>query len=76
MALKIALSIKARIIILQELFISNWELVYSIFNFYWPQRDRIAIRIIIIIKKNLLNKIVVEHRLDLVNYPYFIFLEI
>lgn len=29
-----ALNIKARLVMLQKLCISNWELVYNMFNFY------------------------------------------
>lgn len=74
--LKIALSIWARIIQLQKLFISNWELTYIMFNFYWPQRNKTVIRVMMIMKKNLLNKIVIEYRTNLVNYFYFILFEI
>lgn len=36
MALDTVLSIGAGIVILQKLFISNWEICHSAFNFYWP----------------------------------------
>lgn len=75
-ALEIALDIQAGIILLQEPFIGNWKLVYSAFNFYWLQRDKTAIRVMMVVKKDLLNKIVIEYKTDLVNYSYFIFFEI
>lgn len=76
MALETALDIRAGIILLQEPFIGIRELVHNAFNFYWPQRDRTAIRVMTAVRKDLLDKIVIEHRTDLVNHPYFIFLEI
>ncbi len=76
MALETVLDIRAGIMLLQEPFIGNWELVHSAFNFYWPLKDRTAIKIMTVIRKDLLDKIVIEHRTDLVNQPYFIFLKI
>ena len=76
MALETALSIGAGLVMLQEPFIGNRELVHSAFNFYWPQGDRIAMRVMTAVRKDLLDKIAVEHRTDLVNHPYFILLEI
>lgn len=75
-ALETALNIGAGVVMLQEPFIGNQELFHSAFNFYWPQRDRTATRTMIAVRKDLLDKIVVEHRTDLVNHPYFILLEI
>ena len=76
MTLETALDKRAGIIMLQEPYISNRELAHSAFNFYWPQGDRTAIKVMTAVRKDLLDKIVVEHRTDLVNYPYFVHLEI
>ena len=76
MALEIALNIRAGIIMLQEPFIGNRELAHNAFNFYWPQGDRTAIRVMTAVRKDLLDKIFVEHRTDLINQPYFVLLEI
>lgn len=46
------------------------------FNFYWPQAERKNIRVITVVKRVLVDKIVVDHRTDLINHPYFILLEI
>ena len=75
-AMENALDIRARIILLQEPFIGNQELVYSAFKFYWLQRDRTTIRFMTAMRKDLLDKIIIDHRTDLVNQPYFIFPEI
>lgn len=76
MVLETVLDIWAEIILLQEPFISNRKLVHSAFDIYQPKGDKIAIYIMTVVRKNLLNKIVVKHRTNLVNHLYFIFPEI
>ncbi len=76
MALETTLTIKAGMVMLQELFIGNRELSHSAFNFYWPQGERSEIRMVTAIRKDLTDKLVVENRTDLVNHPNFILLEI
>lgn len=76
MALKTELSIKAGIIMVRNLLISNQEIYHSRFNFYWPQDDRKNIKVMMAIRKNLMDKIVINHRTDLGNHLYFILLEI
>ena len=61
---------------LQEPFIGGQELSYNAFNLYWLQGDRTAIRVITVVRRNLVDKIVIEHKTDLVNHPYFMLLEI
>lgn len=61
---------------IQKLFINNQEIFYGRFNFYQPQKEKQNIRVIIVVKKNLVDKIVIDHRIDLVNYLYFILLKI
>ncbi len=62
MALETALSIGAGIVMLQEPFIGNRELCHSAFNFYWPQGNRTEIRAMTAVRRDLQDKIVVEHR--------------
>ena len=76
MALKTALCIEAGIVMLQELFIGNREVSHSGFNFYWLQGERKNIRVMTAVKKEVIDKIVVDHRTDLVNHPYFMLLGI
>lgn len=76
MALKTTLSIKVGIVILQEPFISNKEISYSRFQFYWLQKQRNNIRVMTAIKKQLIDKILVNHKKNLMNHPYFMVLEI
>lgn len=74
--LKTVLSIETRIILLQKPFISNPELCHSAFKFYWLQRNKTKIKVIIIVRKDLLNQILIKYRINLVNYLYFTFFKI
>ena len=76
MALETGLTVEAGIFMIQEPFISNREISHSGFNFYWPQGERKNIRVMIAVKKDLAGKIVVDHRTDLIDHPYFMLLEI
>ena len=76
MALETALSVEAGIIIIQEPFIGNQEISHSGFNFYWPQGERKNMRVMTAVRKNLADKIVVDHRTDLINHPYFMLIKI
>lgn len=76
MALETALNIGAGIVMLQEPFIGTREISHSAFNFYWPQANRKEIRVMTAVPKEFTNKIVVEHRTDLINHPYVMLLEI
>lgn len=76
MALETALSIGAGMVMLQEPFIVAREISHSTFNFYWPQAERKEIRVMSAIQKKLSNKLVVEHKTDLINHTYVMLLEI
>lgn len=76
MALETALSVEAGIIMVQEPFIGHREISHSGFNFYWPQGEKKNIRVMTAVRKDLVYKIVIDHRTDLVNHPYFMLLEI
>lgn len=74
--LETALSIGAGIVMLQEPFIGSREICHSAFNFYWPQTgQRNEMRVMTTIKKDVMNKAVIDHRTDLVNHPYFMVFE-
>ena len=75
MALETALSVEACIVMVQEPFIGNREISHSGFNFYWPQGGKKNIRVMTEVRENLVDKIVVDHKTDLVKHPYFMLLE-
>ena len=76
MALETALSVGAGIVMIQEPFIGNRKICHSGFNLYWPQKERKKIRVMTVVRKNLVDRILVDHRMDLVNHPYFMLLKI
>lgn len=76
LALETALSIGVGIVMLQEPFISTQEISHLAFNLYWPQAEKREIRVITAVQKEFTNKIVVEHRTDLINHPYVMLLKI
>lgn len=76
MVLEMALTIRFLSVISHKPFIGNWELVYNAFRFYQLQKDKNGIRLMIVVRKNLLDKIIIEYKTDLINYLYFIFFEI
>lgn len=60
---------------IQELFINNSEIFHSGFNFYWPQKKRKNFKIMMVMKKELVDKIEIDHKTDLINHPYFMLLK-
>lgn len=70
------LSIRAGIVCLQEPFIGKRTITNSAFNFYWPGGLRNEAQVLIAIKRELINEIMVDNRTDLVDHPYFLALDI
>lgn len=77
-ALEIGLGLNVRVVCIQEPFLEKKNLAYARFNLYWLARphNHKDNCIFIAIKKDLLNKIIVENQIDLVNYPYSMVLDI
>lgn len=76
MTLKTAISVEAGIVIVQEPFIGSQEICHNGFNFYWPPGKRKEIRVMTAVRKDLGDKIMTDHRTDLIYHPYFMLLEI
>ena len=75
-SLETALSIGAGIVCLQKPFIGRKSFAHSTFNFHWPGRLKTEARVLIAVKKELMGKIIVENRTDLIDHPYFLALDI
>ena len=75
-ALEMALNIGIGLVCLQKPFLGNKDITYSAFNFYQPERVKANARVLIVAKKELGNKIIVENQIDLVDHPYFVTLDI
>lgn len=74
--LETLLRIGIGIVYRQELFIWNKSITHSTFNFYWLEGLRNDARVFTAIKKELINKIIVDNRTDLGDYLYFLILDI
>lgn len=74
--LETTLGMQVGIVIIQKSFISIHEISHNAFNLYWPQVEKKEIRVITVIRKNLADKIMIKHKTDFINHPYFILLEI
>lgn len=76
MALETVLSIGANIVIVQKQFNDNREICHSRLNFYWPLRERKKIQVMTVVRNNFGNRIIIDHRTNLIYYLYFMLLKI
>ncbi len=76
LAMETELSIGAGIVMIQELFIGTWEINEMAFNSYWLQAEKKEIRVMTVVQKDFTDKIMIEHRTDLINHLYVTLLEI
>ena len=77
-ALEAGLGLEASIVCIQEPFLGNRSISHSRFNFYWPSGtdDRRDMRVLIAVRKDILNTVIIENRTDLVSHPYCIVLDV
>ena len=77
-ALEAGLGLDAGIVCIQEPFLGRKNLAHSGFNLYWPAgtHDRKDNRVLIAVRKDLLNATIVENRTDLISHPYGMVLDI
>lgn len=61
---------------IQELFISSQEICHSRFNFYWLSGKKKKIQVMIVVEKDLGDKIIADHRTDLIYHLYFLLYKI
>ena len=76
--LEAGLGLEASIICIQKLFLRNRSLAYVGFNFYWlsgtdNQRD---MQVLIAVKKDILNKVIIVNQMDTIKHPYCLYLDI
>ena len=77
-ALEAALGLNAAVVCIQEPFLGNRNISHSGFNFYWPSGtdNRKDMRVLIAVKKDILNKVIIENRTNLVSHPYCIVIDV
>lgn len=71
-----ALNIRVGITCLQKPFIENRSISHNVFNFYWSKGLKNKVQVFTIIKKELVNKIIVDNRTNLVDHSYFLTLDL
>ena len=76
MVVETALYVGAGIVMIQELFIGNWEICHSGFNVYWLPDKRKEIRVMTAVRKDLGYKIMIYYKTNLIHHLYFMLLEI
>ena len=61
-----------------RIFLGNRSIAHLGFNLSWPSgiNNRKDMRVLIAVRKDILSKVVIENRTDLVNHPYYIVLNI
>ena len=77
-ALEAGLGLNAGVVCIQEPFLGKKNLAYAGFNLYWPVKahDREDNQVLIAVKKDILNKTIVQNQTDLVSHLYYIVLDI
>jgi hypothetical protein len=77
MALKTGLALNAAFIYLQEPYIEVYTFSHPNYEIKWPKKgENKEKRVLIIIRKDLLTKVITETHSDLVNHPYVLALNI
>lgn len=75
-AIEAGIELNAAFICLQEPYIGKYSFSHPGYHIRWPEKGIVnEKRVLIAIKKDLTN-IIVENRLDLINHPYFIAIDI
>ena len=77
-ALEAGLGLNASVVCIQKPFMRNRSLAHSGFNLYWPSGtdNRKDMRVLIVVRKDILSRVVIENRKDLVSHPYCVVLDI
>ena len=75
-ALEAALEAGAEIACLQEPPVGKLDISHPGFLFYWPEGPREHARVMTAVRRDIVVKVVIEARTDLVNHPYFIAVDI
>ena len=77
-ALEAGLGLDAAVVCIQEPFLGNRSISHSGFNLYWPSgtENRKDMRVLTAVRKDILSKVIIDNRTDLVSHPYCSVLDI
>lgn len=72
------MGLNASVVCIQEPFLGNRSLAHARFNLYWPSGTdkRKDMRVLMAVRKDILSRVVIENRTDLVSHPYCMVLDI
>lgn len=71
-ALEAGIGLDAEIVCIQEPFLGKRDISHYGFNLSWPSEtdNRKHMRVLTAVRKDILDKVIIENRTDLVNHPY------
>ena len=75
-ALEAALEAQAGIACLQEPPVGGRDFSHPGFVLYWPECPREHARVVTAVRRDLVDKVVIEARTDLADHPYFVVLDV
>ncbi len=77
-ALEAGLGLDAAIVCIQEPFLGNRYISHSGFNLYWPSEtdSRKDMRVLTAVRKDIISRVIVENRTNLISHPYCMALDI
>ncbi len=75
-ALEAALEAGAEIACLQEPPVGKHDIGHPGFMFFWPEGPREHARVVTAVRRDIVNKVVIEARTDLIDHPYFIAVDV
>lgn len=72
------LGLDAAVVYIQKLFFGNQIISHLIFNFYWLFKidSQKNMQVLIAIRKDILNGVIIDNQTDLVSHPYYTILNI
>ena len=76
--LKAGLGLDVAVVYIQEQFLGNQSISHAGFNLYWSsETDHWKdMRVLMVVRKDILNKVIIDNRTDFVSHPYCSVLDI
>ena len=77
-ALEAGLGLNAAVVCIQEPFLGNRSISHSGFNLYWPSGtdNRKDMQVLTAVRKDILHRVIIDNRTDLISHPYCSVLDI
>jgi hypothetical protein len=74
-ALELGLQLGVSLACIQEPYIDR-DFSHPGYLFYWPEWVRKACRVMIAVQRDLLDQLIIEARMDLINHPYILTIDV